>query len=303
MKELPPSRAHIATERPNPRSAELDRLSTAQALDVLLAEDALAVAAVAAERERIAAAAELVGERLARGGRLFYAGAGTSGRLAALDAAELPPTFRSDPSQVQAIVAGGEAALTRAVEGAEDDREAAGRELERRGLCARDVLLGISAGGTTPFVQGALAFARARGAATIFLACVPFEEAPDEAGISIRVLTGPEVVTGSTRLKAGTATKLVLNALSTLAMVRLGKVHGNRMVDVAAGANEKLRDRGIRLVAELCGIERVDAAELFERSGRDVKVAVVMQRRALDAQGARAELERAAGSLRRALED
>jgi len=300
---MPKERGHLATERDNPRSAELDRLDAATAFDLMCAEDASVAPAVAAARESIVAAIELVAGRLRDGGRLFYVGAGTSGRLGALDAAECPPTFHSEPQQVQAVVAGGAAALAGAVEGAEDSPGAAGEELARRGLCGRDVVFGICAGGTTPFVHGALAFARGRGAATVFLACVPADEAPDAADVSIRVLTGPELVTGSTRLKAGTATKLVLNAVSTLAMVRLGKVYGNRMVDLAAGANSKLRDRALRLVAELCDLSREEAAAALERAEGDVKTAVVMRRLGLPTGPARERLERARGSLRRALHD
>jgi N-acetylmuramic acid 6-phosphate etherase len=257
--------------------------------------------ALEAARPAIARAIELVAERLARGGRLLYVGAGTSGRLAALDAAECPPTFGSDPASVQAVVAGGPAALTGGVVGAEDAREAAGRELAARGLAERDVVFGIAAGGTTPFVHGALAFARERGAATVFLACVPRELVPDRADVSIRVVTGPEVLAGSTRLKAGTATKLVLNTLTTAVFARLGKVHGNLMVDVAAGANAKLHERGVRLVAELAGVDRARAAALLEEAGGEVKTAVVMSARGLAAPAARAALAEADGSLRRAL--
>jgi N-acetylmuramic acid 6-phosphate etherase len=302
VKSPTPPRGHLATERENEATRALDALPTEEALRVIGQQDARVHAALEAARPALARAVDAVAERLSRGGRLFYVGAGTSGRLAALDAAELPPTFQSDPAQVQAILAGGREAMWKAVEGAEDDRDAAGAELAARGLCARDAVLAIAAGGTTPFAHGALAAARARGALSIFLACVPFDEAPDEAEISIRVVPGPEVVTGSTRLAAGTATKLALNALSTLVMARLGKLHGNLMVDVDTKANAKLVERGARIVATLTGLDRAAALALLERADGHVKTAVVMQRLSLDAPAARARLERAGGHLRRALE-
>ena len=294
-------RGHLPTEQSNPRSEDLDLLSIAAAFDVMNAEDATVAASVARAREAIVRAIEVVAAKLAADGRLLHVGAGTSGRLGVLDAAECPPTFRTEPGRVQGVIAGGARALVEAVEGAEDDREAGGRALEERGVGPEDVVLGIAAGGTTPFVHGALAYARSVGAATIFLACVPAELVPDEADVSIRVLTGPEVIAGSTRLKAGTATKMVLNAITTLAMTRLGKVHGNRMVDVETRGNAKLEERGIGLVAELVPCPRARAAELLEAADGEVKVAVVMGARALDAAGARARLAEAGGSLRRTL--
>lgn len=294
-------RGHLETERGHPATTELDRLPSAEAVALLLRIDREAFAAVEAAGAEIARAVDLVAGRLARGGRLVYAGAGTSGRLAALDAAECPPTFHSAPEQVQALLAGGTAALQGPVEGAEDSREEAARGVARLDLGPADVLFGISAGGTAPFVHAALEAARERGSATVFLACVPRSAVPDEADVSIRLATGPEAIAGSTRLKAGTATKLVLNAVSTLAMVRLGRVHGNRMVAVDARANAKLVDRAERLVVELAEVGRERARTLLEAAGGRVETAVVMQRLGLDADGARARLD-AAGSLRRALE-
>ena len=293
-----PSRGHLSTERPNPASAELDRLSTAEAVAAIQAEDETLHAALEAARPAIVRAVDLVAERLGGGGRLIYVGAGTSGRLGTLDAVECPPTFRSEPGRVQAVIAGGPAALTGAVEGAEDDADAARAALDERAVGAKDVVFGIAAGGTTPFVHGALDRARERGAATVFLACVPADQAGDDADVSIRVVTGPEVIAGSTRLKAGTATKLVLNTVSTLAFARLGKVYGNRMVDVNTAGNAKLVDRGTRLVEELVGVERGRAAELLERAGGHVKVAVVMGRLGVGSEEARARLEDAGGRLR-----
>ncbi len=302
MSTVTGARDHFPTELPNASSNRLDLLSSSDAFDVVNREDRTVADAVARAKPAIVAAIDLASERLARGGRLFYVGAGTSGRLGVLDAAELPPTFQSDPLQVQAAIAGGARALVSAVEGAEDNRVQGGREMDERGVGPRDVVLCISAGGTTPFVHGALASAKQRGAATVFFACVPFESAPDDADISIRVLTGPEVVSGSTRLKAGTATKLVLNTISTLVMVKLGKTFGPWMVDVNARGNAKLWQRAISLVAQLTGLAR-DAAEarLNEADGH-VKTAVVMERLAIDAGEARARLAQAGGHLRRVIE-
>jgi N-acetylmuramic acid 6-phosphate etherase len=296
------ARGHLATEGRNPASAELDRLTTEQAVALFQREDRGIHDALEAARPAVARAVDLIAARLREGGRLIYVGAGTSGRLATLDAAECPPTFQSDPGQVRAVMAGGAAALREAVEGAEDDERAAPRELERLGLTARDVVFGISAGGTTPFVHAALAFARERGAGTVFLACVPVEQAPDAADVSIRVTTGPELVAGSTRLKAGTATKLVLNTVSTLVMTRLGKVHGNLMVDVDTGANAKLLERATRIVRELTGLGPEQAGRLLERAQGRAKVAVAMHALDCDAPAARRALEERGGSLRACLE-
>lgn len=296
------ARDHLPTERVNERTRELDALSTSAALALLAAEDARAVDAVHRAGSALSRVIDEAAARLARGGRLFYVGAGTSGRLAALDAAECPPTFSSDPEQVQALIAGGPEALLRSVEGAEDDTEAAGHELDRRGLGRDDLVLGIAAGGTTPFVHGAIRHARRKEAGTAFLACVPFDDAPDEADLTVRLDTGPEPIAGSTRMKAGTATKLALNAISTLTMVRLGKVHGNRMVDVAARGNTKLVERATSLVAELAEVDRERARQLLWSADWRVKTAVVMARLGLDAEAAEARLATAGGRLRDALE-
>ena len=293
-------RDHLLTEQPNERASGLDALTTLEAFDVLNAEDATIAAAVSQARDELSRAADLIAGRLAAGGRLFYVGAGTSGRLAVLDAAECPPTFSSDPEEIQAIIAGGPAALTAAIEGAEDDAEAAGQELDARGLSDSDVVFGITAGGTTPFVHGALAHARRKGAFTMFFACVPKEEAPDEADLSIRVLTGPEVVSGSTRMKAGTATKLALNTLSTLVMVRLGKVYDNLMIDVDASANAKLVERARTLIQRVTGCDRERAAKLLDEAGGSAKLACCMALTGQDAAAARASLDAAGGSLRSA---
>ena len=295
-------RGRLSTETAHPASSALDRLSIQEAVALFARADREALEAVVRAHESIERAVELVASRLRSGGRLLYVGAGTSGRLAALDAAECPPTFRSDPEQVQAILAGGNAALLGAVEGAEDDEAAAARAIAERNVGRRDVVLGITAGGTTPFVHAALASARARGAATIFLACVGAEEVAALADLEIRLLTGPEVLADSTRLKAGTATKLALNTLSTLVMVRLGKVYGNRMVDLDARANAKLVDRAERMVMELARVDRDRARELMERANGRVKVAILMARAAIGAEEAERRLARAEGFLDRALE-
>ncbi|MCP3914862.1 MAG: N-acetylmuramic acid 6-phosphate etherase [bacterium] len=295
-------RGHLDTERENERTAALDALPVAEAVALMIAEDRAAFAAVEAAHASIATAVELAAERLADGGRLFYFGAGTSGRLGVLDASECPPTFQSDPEQVQGIIAGGDVALRNAVEGAEDSAADAAAEVEARGIGPRDIVLAISAGGTTPYAHGAIDAARARGAATVFLACVPFAQAGDRADVSIRCVTGPEVVAGSTRLKAGTATKLALNLISTLTMVQLGKVHGNLMVDVDTSANTKLVDRGERLVMRIAGVDRSAAAELLRRGRGRVKLAVVMAVRNVDVENAEHLIERAGGRLGVALD-
>jgi N-acetylmuramic acid 6-phosphate etherase len=266
------------------------------------AEDAHVHAAVARAQAEIVRAIDLVADRLAQGGRLCYVGAGTSGRLGVRDATECPPTVQTDPTFVQGIIAGGEKALTSAVENAEDAGESGAHAIRERKIGALDVVFGIAAGGTTPFVHAALDEARSRGAATVFLACVPRDQALDSADISIRVITGPEVVAGSTRLKAGTATKLVLNTVTTLAMVRLGKVHGNLMVDVNTRGNAKLWQRGISLVARLAQVDREEAERLLEAAGGAVKTAVVMRARSLSRLEAEDKLARGGGVLRRALE-
>ena len=297
-----PSERPVTTERPNAASADLDRLSIEDALALFDADEAAVTAAVAAARPAIARTIERVAASLAAGGRLIYVGAGTSGRLGALDAAECPPTFRSSPRSVQAVVAGGERALVRAVEGAADDGDAGAAAMDERRVGGTDVVLGISASGGAPFVRAALVRARELGAATVMLACVPFEEAPDDADVSIRVVTGPELLAGSTRLKAGTATKLVLNRISTLAMVQLGKVHGNRMVDVDARANRKLWRRGVALVAELAELDDERAESLLAACEGDVKLAIVAARLELEPAAARLRLDAAGGRLSAALD-
>lgn len=294
-------RGRLLTELANPRSHALDAVPIAEAFDIMNAEDATIAAAVAAAKPQIVAAIERISGALARGGRLFYVGAGTSGRLGVLDAAECPPTFLSDPEMIQGVIAGGIEALQRSVEHAEDDPTAAARELDRRGLTERDVVFGIAAGGTTPFVHGAIEHARRAGAATVFFACVPREQASDEAHISIRVLTGPEVVTGSTRLKAGLATKMTLNMISTLCMASLGKLLGNAMIDVNARGCAKLTDRAIRTTSAVTGLTRDAAERLLAQADWRVKTAIVMHALQVGPDEAQARLEQAGGHVRRAL--
>lgn len=295
-------RGHLLTEQRNPMAAELDALPLEQAFDVMNAEDRRIAHAVAAAKTDILAAIHLIAEGMRRGGRLIYVGAGTSGRLGVLDAAECPPTFLVDPQTVQGVIAGGDAALRRSAEHREDDAEQGAAEVEALRVGPDDTVFGIATGGTTPFVHGALARARQRGARTVFLACVPRDEVADQADVSIRVLTGPEVIAGSTRLKAGLATKMVLNAVSTLVMVQLGKVYGDLMVDVNARGCAKLVDRAIRTTVAVTGLSRAAARALLERADWHVKTAIAMHRLGLDADEARRRLDAHQGRLRRVLE-
>ncbi|MDX2193599.1 MAG: N-acetylmuramic acid 6-phosphate etherase [Gemmatimonadales bacterium] len=286
------------TEQRNPASVALDTATPLELVHLLNREDRRVADAVAEAAEPIARTIARVEAAFRAGKRLLYVGAGTSGRLGVLDAAECPPTFDSPPEQVVGIIAGGAAALVRSVEGAEDDEAAGASAMDAHGVGAGDVVLGIAASGSTPYVHAALARARALGAATALLAMSdPPAAAAAAVDECIVVRTGPEVVTGSTRMKAGTATKLVLNAITTGAMVRVGKTWGNLMVDVQAW-NAKLVDRGTRILMETCGLEREAAAALLARAGGRVKLAIVMQHRGTDADGARALLAEHGGRLR-----
>ena len=296
-----PDRSHINTEQRNPASERLDALSIEEAVALMHAEDLRAVKAVGDQRAAIAQAVKMVAEAFTREGRLIYVGAGTSGRLGVLDAAECPPTFCSDPAMVVGVIAGGDAAIKRSIEHVEDDRHAGAQAMREQDLDARDVVMGIAAGGTTPFVHGALIAAHERGAGTIFLLCTDpahLDLPPGVPDLLIPVDTGPEVLTGSTRLKAGTATKLVLNTITTLAMVQIGKTYGNLMVDVDAAKNGKLTDRAVRIIAELTGLPREAALELLQTAGGKLKHAVVMHKKSCDVFTASALLEQAHGSLR-----
>jgi N-acetylmuramic acid 6-phosphate etherase len=293
-------RGHLLTEQVNPLSQNLDQLSALELVELFNSEDQKAVAAVAAAKVQIAEAIERTADRLRQGGRLFYIGAGTSGRLGVLDAAECPPTFCTQPELVQGIIAGGAGALVRSSEDLEDRAEDGDSAISQRHITQLDVVVGITAGGTTPFVHGAINAARQRGALTIFIACVPQEQVSFTADIDIRLLTGPEILAGSTRLKAGTVTKLTLNILSTGVMVKLGKVYGNRMVDVAV-TNQKLRDRALRILQDLTGLSREGAGYLLERSGKWVKLALVMHWTGLDKEAGNQLLSAHQGNLREAV--
>jgi len=291
------------TEQRNPRTTDIDLASAIGIVDLINAEDRLVAEAVAAQRERIATAVEWAEQTFRSGGRLFYVGAGTSGRLGVLDASEIPPTFGADPSLVQGIIAGGPAALTRSQEGAEDQPDAARHDLDAAGVTPRDFVVGIAASGTTPYVRAALERARELGARTAIVACSPPPaETLAVADLAIVVVTGPEVVTGSTRMKAGTATKLVLNTITTGAMIRLGKTYGNLMVDLQA-TNAKLKDRSERIVAEVCGIPRDEARATLEAAGGSVKLAIVMRKLSLPKAEALRKLDEAGGVIRRLLPD
>ena len=291
-------RSNLATEMRLEASMNLDSMTIDQAVAVMNQQDVVAVEAVAAVRPAVARAVELVADAFGSGGRLFYIGAGTSGRLGVLDASECPPTFRSDPEMVQGIIAGGEAAMFRSQEGAEDQAQDGAAAVETKAVGAKDVVCGIAAGGTTPYVHGALRRARELGARTIFLTCVEGIENEPTVDVVIRPLTGAEVLTGSTRLKAGTATKLILNQITTLAMVQLGKVHQNLMVDLRC-TNSKLWDRGARNIATLTGLDPEQAMELLHRAEGHVKLALVMHRRKVTAQEAQRILDQAGERLNR----
>lgn len=299
-----PSCAHVSTEAVHSGTSQLDQLALrdpAAAVDLMLDADGMLIDALRQAREQIAAVVECVATSLEGGGRLIYVGAGTSGRLGVLDAAECPPTFQSEPEQVLAVLAGGRSAMFVSAEGVEDDFEAGERDLLEVELSSKDVVFGISASASAPYVRGAIALGNRMGARTVLLACVSREEFADAAELSVRVLTGPETLAGSTRLRAGTATKMVLNMVSTLVMARLGKVHGNLMVDVKTTGNAKLWARGESLVERLVSCDSKRAEVLLQAAGGEVKVAVVMGNLELDAESARARLANANGVLREAL--
>jgi N-acetylmuramic acid 6-phosphate etherase len=291
------TRGHLLTEQRNPRSHALDVLSVADAFDLMNSEDATIPAAVAKVKRQIVRAVQSVAEAWRRGGRLIYVGAGTSGRLGVLDAAECPPTFRSDPRMVRGVIAGGKKALWRSVEGAEDDPAAARIALRKLGVSEKDVVMGIATGGTTPYVHAGLAEARRRGATTIFFACVPRSQVAAACDIDIRVLVGPEVLSGSTRLKSGTATKLVLNTITTLGMVQLGKTYGNLMVDLNSYACRKLADRAARVVAMTTGLTYDASSRLLKSAHGRAKTAIIMHRLGTSFTQATALLERHGGRV------
>ncbi len=294
------TRGHLLTEQINLSSHNLDQLTSLELVDLFNREDIQTLLAIAHSREQLAQAIDLTAKALRHGGRLFYVGAGTSGRLGVLDAAECPPTFCTPPELVQGIIAGGAAALVRSSEDLEDRSEDGKQAIAHREITDLDVVVGITAGGTTPYVQGALEAARQRGAKTVFMACVPQEQVKIEVDVDIRLLVGAEILAGSTRLKAGTVTKMALNILSTGVMVKLGKVYGNRMIDVAV-TNQKLRDRALRMIADLTEISREEAGELLDKSGKSVKLALLMHWTGLEAEVGKELLAKFKGNLREAV--
>ena len=294
-------RGHLLTEQINPNSQNLDQLNTVELVTLFNNEDAQTLTAISQAKLELAQAIDAASVALSKGGRLFYVGAGTSGRLGVLDAAECPPTFCTDPDMVQGIIAGGAAALIRSSENLEDSSQDGGEAIAQRKITEKDVVVGISAGGTTPYVHGALNAAKQRGATTVAMSCVPAEQVLIIVDIDIRLLTGPEILAGSTRLKAGTVTKMALNILSTGVMVKLGKVYGNRMIDVSV-TNSKLYDRALRILEELTELSRQEAAQLLDRSGKRVKLALLMHWTGLDPEAGQSLLDNHHGNLRVALE-
>ncbi len=301
MKGLPPDRGQLRTEQRHDQSHGFDELSTSEAVQLMTTDHRAAIEAVAGAQSFLVNWIEVVTARVRRGGRLIYIGAGTSGRLGVLDASECPPTFQSRPEQVIGIIAGGDAALRRSSEGMEDDPSGARDEFERLRVNESDSVLGIAAGGTTPYVLGGLTLAKERGAATGLLTCVP-RDLPKGCDHLIVLNTGPEILTGSTRLKAGSATKLALNILTTVMFSQLGKVHGNLMVDLRA-TNQKLMDRAIRIVRTLCpDLSREAAADALRLGGNDVKTTLVMITLGVDRVDAESRLAATGGRLRAVLE-
>lgn len=301
MKNLQ-SRGHLLTEQINPDSHNLDSLSSLEIVELFNREDAKTIEAIANAKIPLAQAIDLIHEAISQGGRLFYVGAGTSGRLGVLDASECPPTFCTPPELVQGIIAGGAGALIRSSEDLEDRPEDGASAIAHHQISNLDVVVGITAGGTTPFVHGALAAAQERGAKTVSISCVPLEQVEIHADIDIRLLVGAEILAGSTRLKAGTVTKMALNILSTGVMIRHGKVYGNRMVDVAV-TNQKLRDRALRIIKDLTDLERPEAEDLLQRSGNKVKLALLMHWTGLDIVAGGNLLAKHQGNLRAALQE
>ncbi|PYP09406.1 MAG: N-acetylmuramic acid 6-phosphate etherase [Gemmatimonadetes bacterium] len=287
-----------ATEQRNPRTDRIDTASSLEIVDLMNAEDARVAAVVHGERERIAQAIDLVVTAFRAGGRLVYVGAGTSGRLGVLDAAECPPTFSVPATMVVGVIAGGYGALVKSAEGAEDDVNAGMAAMDAAAVTNRDLVAGIAASGTTPYVRAALGKAQTLGAKTVLITCAtPPRVLAETCDVVINPIVGPEVLTGSTRLKAGTATKLVLNTLTTGAMIRLGKAYGNLMVDLVA-LSQKLHDRGERIVMEVCGVSREDARTAIAGAEGSVKLAIVMVRKKVGAAEGRRLLEQAGGLLR-----
>lgn len=295
------NRGHLLTEQINPESLQLDQMSALEVVELFNREDEKTILAIAQAKLQLAQAIEITATKLRQGGRLFYAGAGTSGRLGVLDAAECPPTFCTPPELVQGILAGGMGALVRSSEDLEDRLEDGIAVIAQRQITPQDVVVGITAGGTTPYVHGILQAAQQQGATTIFIACVPAQQVQIKVDLDIRLPVGPEILAGSTRLKAGTVTKMALNILSTGVMVRLGKVYGNRMVDVAV-TNSKLQDRALRILADLTELSRSECSLLLEKSDRNVKLALLMHWTGLNKEEGLQRLARYQGNLRQAVD-
>lgn len=293
-------RSQLLTEQRNPRTNNIDCKTTLEIIDSINAEDARVFTAVHRERESIAMAVDLITDAFEEGGRLIYVGAGTSGRLGILDASECPPTFGTEPNMVMGIIAGGEKAVFQSIEGAEDFSENGAKDIQQKEVNHRDVVVGITTGGTTPYVMGALFEAKKRKAGTIFLCCNRETTPSFDVDIIIRPIVGPEVITGSTRMKAGTATKLILNMLTTATMIKIGKVYENLMVDLRA-VNAKLSDRAERIIMAVTGISREDAKKLLVSAFGNAKVAIVMQKLGLDYAEAKKRLDGQGGFVRRVL--
>ena len=291
------SRGHLLTEQINPRSQKLDSLSSLEIVDLFNQEDNKTIEAIANARVPLAKTIDAVASAFKQGGRLFYVGAGTSGRLGVLDAAECPPTFCTPPELVQGILAGGKDALVKSSEALEDRPEDGAKAIADSNVTELDVVVGITAGGTTPYVHGALKEAKNRKATTVAMSCVSAEQVPMNADIDIRLLVDAEILAGSTRLKAGTVTKMALNIISTGAMVGYGKVYGNRMIDVAV-TNDKLQDRALRIISDLTDLNRDEASELLLKSDRKVKLALLMHWTGVDATEGEKLLEQNQGELR-----
>ncbi|MFQ5905510.1 MAG: N-acetylmuramic acid 6-phosphate etherase [bacterium] len=299
-KELYDEISTLLTEERNPDSLRIDEMSTGEILEVINREDHKVADSVHKELPYIEKAVELVVQSLSRGGRLFYVGAGTSGRLGVLDAAECPPTFSTPPEMVQGIIAGGHKALMASIEGAEDDSDGGAAELSKRELSSKDVVVGIAASRRTPYVVGAIEYARETGSTTIYICCNPRAQMDLEVDVSICPTPGPEVITGSTRMKAGTAQKMILNMITTASMIRTGKVYGNLMVDLQA-KSQKLEERAKRIITILTGVSYDEASQYLRRSGGNLKATIIMIKTGLDLSGALERLEKAGGSVKRAI--
>jgi N-acetylmuramic acid 6-phosphate etherase len=293
-------RSKLITEQRNPKTLDIDSKSTSEIVDIINTEDSNVIDAVNKERRNITKAVDLIVASFRGGGRLFYVGAGTSGRLGVLDASECPPTFGTDPELVKGIIAGGNDALTRSIEGAEDRHEDGEQAVREYAVKPEDTVVGIATGGTTPFVHGALVQANSIGATTIFLCCNPDTEPAEKVDVIIRPITGPEVIAGSTRMKAGTATKLILNTLTTASMIKMGKVYENLMIDLQV-KNVKLKDRAERIIMILTDLDRNSADKLLTKANGNVKTAIVMHKLQTGYEKAMNKLEKHNGFVRKVL--